>query len=396
MSGDKDQDYFADGITDDLTTDLSHLQDSFVISRGTAFTYKGKPVDAKQIGRELGVRYLLEGAVRRLGEKVEINAQLISTETGAHVWADRFEGERGKLGELQLEVVSRLANSLGVELVKAEALRAARERPSNPDAVDLAMQAEVKEHSYASDRKASINEAVALSERALALDPQNLRALTVRANALLDRESDYYSDDPAGDIARAEKTIDAALALQPDSSSVHLAKSNLYFEKHQWGPSIAEAETAVAENPNNAAAYASAGFNRLFLGRSEEGFTSVETAFRLSPRDPAVPYWQFYMCHLHVYLAQWEQAIPWCDKAAAGAPQFFITYLLLASANAWAGHDKEAKEAAAQLQKVYPGFTVQGWLGIHWSDDPTFNAQYQRTVEGLRKAGAPEGEKKAN
>jgi adenylate cyclase len=106
--------------------------------------------------------------------------------------------------------------------------------------------------------------------------------------------------------------------------------------------------------------------------------------------------WQFYTCHLHVYLSHWEQAIPWCDKAAAGAPQFFITHLLLASANAWAGHDKEAKEAAAQLQKVHPGFTVQGWLGIHWSDDPTFNAQFQRTIEGLRKAGVPEGEKKAN
>jgi TolB-like protein/DNA-binding winged helix-turn-helix (wHTH) protein len=176
MSGDKEQDYFADGITDDLTTDLSHLQDSFIISRGTAFTYKGKPVDAKEIGRELGVRYVLEGSVRRLGEKVEVNAQLISTETGAHVWADRFEGEHSKLGELQLEVVSRLANSLGVELVKAEALRATRERPSNPDAVDLAMQAEVKEHSYSSDRKVVINEAVALSECALALDPQNVRA----------------------------------------------------------------------------------------------------------------------------------------------------------------------------------------------------------------------------
>jgi adenylate cyclase len=184
------------------------------------------------------------------------------------------------------------------------------------------------------------------------------------------------------------------LALQPDSSSAHVAKSNLYFEKHQWGPSIAEAETAVAENPNNAWAHADAGFNRLFLGHSEEGFRGVETALRLSPRDPGVPYWQFYMCHLYVYLAQWEQAIPWCNKAAAGAPQFFITYLLLASANAWAGHDKEAKEAAAQLQKVYPGFSVQGWLGIHWSDDPTFNAQYQRTVEGLRKAGVPEGEAK--
>ncbi len=171
------------------------------------------------------MRYVLEGSVRRLGDKVEVNAQLISSETGAHVWADRFEGERGKLGELQLDVVSRLANSLGVELIKAEALRAARERPSNPDAVDFAMQAEVKEHSYASDRKATINEAVALSERALALDPQNVRALAALTNALFDRVSDQYSDGPAGDIARAEKAIDAALALQPDSSAAHLAKS---------------------------------------------------------------------------------------------------------------------------------------------------------------------------
>src|SRR6202046_3116603 len=131
LSGDKEQDYFADGITDDLTTDLSHLPDSFVIARNTAFTYKGKSVDAKEIGKELGVRYLLEGSVRRLGEKVEINAQLISTETGAHVWADRFEGERSKLGEMQVDVVARLANSLGAELVKAEALRAMRERPNN-------------------------------------------------------------------------------------------------------------------------------------------------------------------------------------------------------------------------------------------------------------------------
>src|ERR1700722_3429514 len=133
LSGDKEQDYFADGITDDLTTDLSHLFD-FVIARGTAFTYKGKPVDAKQIGRELGVRYVLKGSVRRLEDKVTLNAQLISTETGAHVWADRFDGERSRLGQLQMEFVARLANSLGVELVKAEALRAARERPNNPDA----------------------------------------------------------------------------------------------------------------------------------------------------------------------------------------------------------------------------------------------------------------------
>src|SRR5271154_7002938 len=163
LSGDKEQDYFADGITDDLTTDLSHLPDSFVIARNTAFTYKGKPVDAKAIGKELGVRYLLEGSVRRLGEKVEINAQLISTETGAHVWADRFEGERSKLGELQVDVVARLARSLGVDLGKAEALRSMRERPNNPDAADLAMRASARFNS-SGDSKSINSDVIDLSE----------------------------------------------------------------------------------------------------------------------------------------------------------------------------------------------------------------------------------------
>ena len=146
LCDDPEQDYFADGITDDLTTDLSHLPDSFVIARDTAFTYKGKAVEVKQIGRELGVRYVLEGSVRRVGETITVNAQLVSTETGAHVWADRFDGERSKLGELQLEFVARLANSLGVELVRAEALRAMRERPNNPDAVDLSMRGWVERY----------------------------------------------------------------------------------------------------------------------------------------------------------------------------------------------------------------------------------------------------------
>ena len=139
LSGDAEQDYFADGLSDDLTTDLSHLPDSFVIAHNTALTYKGKPVDAKQLGRDLGVRYALEGSVRRTGETAAVNAQLISTETGAHIWADRLEGERSKLGALQVEAVSRIANALGVQLVNAENLRAIRERPANPDAADLAM-----------------------------------------------------------------------------------------------------------------------------------------------------------------------------------------------------------------------------------------------------------------
>jgi adenylate cyclase len=395
LSGDKEQDYFADGITDDLTTDLSHIADSFVIARNTAFTYKGKPVDAKEIGKELGVRYLLEGSVRRIGDKVEINAQLISTETGAHVWADRFEGERGKLGEMQVDVVARLANSLGVELVKAEALRSMRERPGNPDAADLAMQAQVERE--LPDSKATTNEAVALSERSLALDPQNLRALTVLAAALLDRVSDHWSDDPAGDLARAEKTIDAALAIQPENPSAHYAKGYLHLAKQQWGSSVTEFETATALDPNDADAHADAGFDKMFLGHAEDSFPGVETALRLSPRDSTrLPQWQLYMCILHAHLAHWEEAIPWCNRAAAGLPQLFFPFVFLASANAWAGHDKEAKEAAAQLQKVWPGFTVQTWAGMHWSDDPTFNSGNQRFTEGLRKAGIPEGVAKTN
>ncbi|HZZ21370.1 MAG TPA: hypothetical protein VFE60_01760 [Roseiarcus sp.] len=260
LSGDKDQDYFADGITEDLTTDLSHVFD-FVIARNTAFTYKGKPVDAKQIGRELGVKYLLEGSVRRVGETITINAQLISTETGAHVWADRFEGDRSKLGALQVEAVSRLANSLGAELVKAEALRAARERPSNPDAVDLAMRGTAILNG--TESLASTNEAIGLFERARSLDANNVQALIGLSVALASRATDFADDNAAGHLARAEQAVDAALAIQPDNSLAHLAKSQVYLSKHQWGPAIAESEKAVADDRNNAAALANLSFYKL-------------------------------------------------------------------------------------------------------------------------------------
>ncbi|HEV7479653.1 MAG TPA: guanylate cyclase, partial [Roseiarcus sp.] len=393
MSGDKEQDYFADGITDDLTTDLSHLRDSFVIARGTAFTFKGNPVDARRIGRELGVRYVLEGSVRRLGEKVEVNAQLISAETGAHVWADRFEGERSKLGELQVEVVSRLANSLGVELVKAEALRSMRERPNNPDAVDLAMRASARYNS-SGDSKTITSEVIDLGDRALALDPRNERAMVDVANALTDRVENLWSDDPAGDLARADKLADSALALQPDDAWAHMAKAEVFFDKRQWRAAISQAEAALVDNPNNPNAHANLSFWNMFLGHSEDGFAGVETALRLSPRDPSMTWWQFYMCHLHTHLAQWEQAIEWCGKSIASGNASMYPFVDLAAANAWAGRDKEAKEAVAELRKLYPDFTVQTWAGIPWGDDPTFKSQYQRIVEGLRKAGLPEGEAK--
>jgi len=294
-----------------------------------------------------------------------------------------------------VEFVARLANSLGVELVKAEALRAMRERPNNPDAVDLSMRGWAARYRGAASK--TNEDAVGLFERALAIDPQLVPAMVGLAEALVDRTEFLHSDDPKGDIARAEDWAERAVAAEPDNSAAHMAKSFVFsFGKRQWPQAIAEAEAAIAADPNNAAAHARRGFYKLYLGRAEDGFSGPETAFRLSPRDPDVPVWQQEVCVLHNFLAQWEQAIEWCEKARAGAPELWAPLVHLAAANAWTGHDKEAKEAAAQLQKVYPGFTVQTYAGMHYSGDPTFNAQRARIYEGLRRAGLPEGEKTTN
>jgi tetratricopeptide (TPR) repeat protein len=304
------------------------------------------------------------------------------------VWADRFEGELSKLGELQVEFVSRLANSLGVELIKAEALRAMRERPSNPDAADLSMRgwAEVL-RPYS---KSSNDAAIGLFERALAIDPQLVPAMVGLAQTLRLRTSFFLSNDPKSDLARAEDLVERAIVAEPHNSSAHYAKAYVFFAKRQWPQAIAEADAAIADNPNNAQAHAIRGFFEMFLGRAEDGFSGLETALRLSPRDPEVAGWQEEVCILHNFLAQWEQAIEWCDKALANRPESPYTPIHLAAANAWAGHMKEAREAVAHLQKVYPGFTVQKYAGLHFSDDPTFTAQRARIVEGLRKAGLPE------
>ena len=394
LSNDPEQGYFADGITDDLTTDLSHLQDAFVIAHGTALTYKGKPVDVKAIGRELGVHYALEGSVRRAGEAVTINAQLISTETGAQVWADHFDGERSKLGELQVGAVARIANSLDAELIKAEALRGLRERQENPDARDLAMRGQVIMNS--APDKARVKEAQSFFERALALDADNFRALLGLANTLTWLANFYLSDDRDADIVRADAVVDRLLALQPHNSAAHTVKGWHFVSRYQWGQAIAEAQIALAEDPNNAAAYNIAAWPKEFLGRAEEGYADIEKAFLLSPHDPSNVYWQFDICDFDTFLGRWNQAIESCNKTAAMHPSNWAAYKNLAAAHAWLGQIKEAKEAAASMLKFYPGFTIQGFGAIPWSDNPTFNQQFQRMLEGLRKAGVPEGEKKTN
>ena len=399
LSDDPNQEYFADGLTDDLTTDLSHLDGSFVIARNTAFTYKGKPVDVKQIGRELGVRYALEGSVRRIGDNVTVNAQLISTETGAHVWADRFEGDRSRLGQLQVEFVSRLANSVGAELVKAEALRSLRERATNPDAADFELRGMAAYNAPPSD--AAYKLAFEHFERALQLDPNLVQALAHQSLILSAKVMDFPSENLPADQARAESLSMRAINLQPHYGLGHLARAYSLFARifvgksEQWETAAAEAEAAIADDRNLADAYAQAGFIKLFLGRAAEGFSGLETALRLSPRDPARGNWEGSICHLHNHLAQWEQAIEWCRKSIVAQPADAIwAYLDIALAYAWAGRNAEAKQAVAEILKINPAYTVQTWEVLKFTANPTFNREYARLTEGLRKAGLPEGKER--
>ncbi len=248
LSGDPEQDYFADGLSDDLTTDLSNLPDSFVIAHTTALTYKGKAVDVKEIGRELGVRYVVEGSVRRVGETITVNAQLISTETGAHVWADRFEGERSKLGEWQVEAVARIANALGVQLLQAENLRAMRERPTNPDAVDLTMRGWTTLIKSISPR--NVNEAIGYFDRALRLDPDLPQALIGKAQAQLINLYAFQVGDWTEVLRDVEQAADRVLASQPgrvrsiSRRRFHRGEGNTRPRSRSWTPSLRSTGTS--------------------------------------------------------------------------------------------------------------------------------------------------------
>jgi len=368
------------------------VEGSFVIARNTAFTYKGKAVDAKAIGRELGVRYVIEGSVHRDGETVEVNAQLISTETGTHVWADRFEGEISKLGKLQFEVVARLAHSLHTELIRAESLRAMRERPDNPEAPDLTLHAGSILLSN-NLNKSTCNDSISLSERALVLDPKNIVAMTALAIALVVRAQNSWSD-LAADLARADELIKAASALQPDYTWAHWTKGVLFSLKHDWAAALAEAEMAIEDDRSNAKAYANAGFYKIYLGRSADSVTDVETALRLSPHDNEARIWQAFLCYGLANSGQWEKAIEQCQKALAATPEdwFDHKYVLgdLAAAYAWAGDDKEAKDALAKLSKLDVNYMGAYQSILDASDNPKFRAEVVRIVEGLRKAGLSE------
>ena len=295
LSGDPSQDYFADGVTENLTTQLSRIRGSFVIARNTAFTYKGKSIDAKEIGKQLGVRYVLEGSVQREQNRVRVNAQLIDAETGAHLWAERFEEDLADLFKLQDQIVARLADAVGQQLIIAEAEKAARS--TNHDAIDLTMRGRALIQSMSQQATKEQNDAaIASFEQALAIDPNEPDALA--GLALAYARSKLRRWNPETDYtAQILDLSERALALDPENVTAYIAKVFSLGFAHNWNEVIRIATAGLAIDPNSAALYAARGTAEGMVGRYDERISDLETSRKLSPRTrDFFPFWWCEVC----------------------------------------------------------------------------------------------------
>jgi adenylate cyclase len=377
-----------DGITDDLTTDLSRISGSFVIARSTAFTYKGKAVDAKQIGRELGVRYVLEGSVRRSGNQVRVNTQLIDAETNGHLWAQRFDHDTGDLFTLQDDITSHIAVALNQELIDAEAARPA----DHPDALDYILRGRAAWFKPSS--RNSYAEAIGLFERALALDQCSVEAQSWLATALVGRVLDQMSDSAATDVARAEGLIGRALAASPRSPQAHFARGQLLRSQGRPGEAIPDYETVIALNGNWANAIAALGSCKFLSGLMEEAIPLVEQAIRLSPRDPLIAIWYTWIGRVHLVQSRIDEAILWYEKARSANPGLAFVHAPLAAAYALKGETARATAELAEARRVGRNDRYSSIANLKATVDfgvSTIRALYETTLfAGLRKAGMPE------
>jgi adenylate cyclase len=389
LSDDPKQEYFADGITDDLTTDLSRISESFVIARNTAFTYKGKPVDVKEIGRELGVRYVLEGSVRRTGEQVRVNVQLIDTGSGAHIWADRFDTDRADLAEAQDEITGRLARTLNLELVADVGRRIEREQTRNPDVRDLVMRGWA--WFYQPRSPSTVEEALTAFERALSVDPQSIDAKIGIATILVTDLTGGLNRS-LQDEARAERLLLEALEHDTNHSMAHYAMGVLRRSQNRLTESRLELEAAVALDRNNARALHQLGHTLRYLGEPDAAIPHIEKAIRLNPRDPFVAHYYYALGSCHLFLGHVDLALELLTRARAGNPRYWYIHLWLAAALGLRGDLAEAKAALAEGIKLEPRVSsLAQWRAHSRWGTPKHTALAEATVyAGLRRAGFPD------
>jgi adenylate cyclase len=390
LSGDPSQDYLADAITENLTTGMSRIAKLLVIARNTAFTYKGKNIDAKEIGKDLGVRYVLEGSVQRDQNRVRVNAQLIDASSGAHLWADQFDTTRADLLPMQDEIVARIASILHYELVKAEAQKSAI--ATNPDAQDLAIRCFSvisKAGSFGKEAEAGYH----LCEQSLDADPNNVTALSLLSAGFAARIQLGRSTDPRTDLKQADELASRAIAIDTTNPLGHLAKGLVLRVERRFDDAIAEFERTLALDPNVSEAYGNMGFTYGEIGQYEKALEFFDKAIRLSAQNQELAHWYFGKGGAYFGLQQYDRAIEWERRTIAISPNFAAPHLFLAAALALAGHEAEARDAEqrfAALSMVKNVAVIKAAVAPPPSADPRARATFDRIIEGLRKAGMPE------
>ncbi|MET4330995.1 TolB-like protein/Tfp pilus assembly protein PilF [Bradyrhizobium sp. i1.15.2] len=387
LSDDPGQDYFVDGVTESLTTDLSRISGSFVIGRHTAFTYKGKAIDLKRIGRELNVRYVLEGSVQRAGDRLRVNVQLVDAETGAHLWADRFDKPIADLFVMQDEIVSRLANTLDAQLTEQEARRS--ERSPHPNSMDLYFQGKALLHKGWTSE--GVPQAREIFERALTLDPRNVEAMVWMAGVDLILGVSFMDDDTAEHFAVAEATAIKAVSLAPNHAYAHMILGCALLCRNRAAQGIAELERALELDHNLAEAHAQTGSAKLYMGRGAETVTHINEALRLSPRDIFSHRWFMIAGFAKLQINEDAEAVCWFRRSIEANRNDVSAHFGLAAALALLGSLDEAKAAAKALFAVVPSFTIRRFRDGACSDNPIYLAKRERVYRGLRLAEVPEG-----
>ena len=388
IGGDPEQEHFVDGVTESLTTDLSRIRSAVVIARNTAFAYKGRALDVKTIGRELNIRYALEGSVQRGGNRMRVNVQLIDAETGNHLWAERFDKPLADLFDMQDEIVARLANALNAQLVVVEARRA--EQAPTPDSTDLYFQGLAWfNKGFTPD---SVAQARSFFDRALTADPNNVDALVGSANAEAIEGANYFATDPVAAFAAAEAKLAKALSSVPDHARGHMTLGIVYMFTKRAAQGIAECEYALALDRNLANAHSAIGYGKILIGRAEETEAHIAEALRLSPRDTLIYVWMTHASMAKLHLGSFEQTVAWCRRAIEANRNYPRAYFELAAALAQLGRIDEAQSAVKAGLALNPTYTISRaralWTAM--SDDPMYLAELERMLEGLRKAGVPE------
>jgi adenylate cyclase len=378
LSGDPEQEYFADGIAEDLITRLSAVRLYPVIARNSSFVYKGKSVDVKQVSRELGVRYVVEGSVRKVADRVRISAQLIDATTGHHLWAERYDRTLSDVFALQDEIVDSIVMALQQTLEKAERERAIRKAPQNLDAWDCVQRGWW--HLLRSTRE-EVAKGQALFHKATELDPHSSLAFSGLALSHLYELGYQWSGSPQESLAASLRAAERAVALADDEPQAHVALGLARANAGQYEQAAAASERVIELNPSAAVGYWCLGRSLSYLGRPDEGVGLIEKAIRLSPHDPVMHEFLFDLGVAHFLAERYEQAIVWQRKSLGARPDQPGVYRVLAASYGHLGRIEEARAALAGMNELAPDFSLEA-LRVHVP-----SAVVERYLEGWRKAG---------